>query len=332
MFSVVITNYNYAAYLTSSIESVLAQDFEDYELIVVDDCSTDHSREVIEGFSSRFSHVKSVFHTENRGHAGAFNSGILSSNSDYVIFLDADDVMHKNCLSSVLSFIQANTSFSLCHFYLRLVDSDGAPFGIYPYRLDAKTAKFKLRFTGRYNTCVTSGMVFSRSFLSAVYPIHQQDFSQGADGFLAAVAPFYGEVLKLDKVLCDYRRHDSNHSLFDKNVQNRSRWVMEHNNKRYFYINELNNRNGDVSRDYKYRDPVSIEALVKAYCWNDEVKHSFSDALAFRRKIVVFSLINLFLFGTKRDLLSFIFIFTPSFIYKFSSEIKLRKLFGLKQS
>lgn len=87
--SVVIPTYNYGRFLGEAIQSVLDQTFEDFELIVVDDGSTDNTKEVVDSFADP--RVKYIYQ-ENRGHSAANNVGILASKGEYVAILDADDV------------------------------------------------------------------------------------------------------------------------------------------------------------------------------------------------------------------------------------------------
>ena len=87
--SVVVTTYNRAALLPRAIRSVLAQTYEDYELIIVDDCSTDDTPDVIRTFVD--SRIRVVRHAENTGQSAAINTGIRLARGEYIAFLDDDD-------------------------------------------------------------------------------------------------------------------------------------------------------------------------------------------------------------------------------------------------
>lgn len=87
--SVIIAAYNYDRFLGEAIESVLHQTFEDWDLVVVDDGSTDSTSDVVGSFQD--SRIRYVYQ-ENRGHAGARNRGIQESSGVYIAFLDADDL------------------------------------------------------------------------------------------------------------------------------------------------------------------------------------------------------------------------------------------------
>ena len=87
--SVIIPTCNRCAYLARAIKSVLAQTYTDFEIIVVDDASTDDTREVVAQFKGN--PIKYIRHKENKGGAAARNTGIVNSQSEYIAFLDDDD-------------------------------------------------------------------------------------------------------------------------------------------------------------------------------------------------------------------------------------------------
>ena len=91
-FSVIIPGYNVQDYVSKAIESVLNQDFTDYELIFIDDCSTDKTSEVV----SKYKEVKLIRNIENMASGGARNVGLDKANGEYVIFLDADDYLYAD--------------------------------------------------------------------------------------------------------------------------------------------------------------------------------------------------------------------------------------------
>ena len=90
--SVIIPTYNRLSMLKEAVDSVLAQDFEDFELIVVDDGSTDGTADEVIRYGGR---VKLLQHGENRGVSAARNSGILHAKGKYIAFLDSDDLWVK---------------------------------------------------------------------------------------------------------------------------------------------------------------------------------------------------------------------------------------------
>ena len=100
--SVIIPNYNHGHYLANAINSILTQSFVDYEIIVVDDGSTDNSREVASSFGEKICYIWQ----ENKGLGGARNTGILASNSEFISLLDADDEWEPDYLEQMVHLAQ----------------------------------------------------------------------------------------------------------------------------------------------------------------------------------------------------------------------------------
>ncbi len=101
--SIVIPNYNQARYVSDAINSVLAQTYSSYEILVVDDGSTDDSREVLAGFGVQIRYIWQ----ENQGLAGARNTGIRAAQGEFLALLDADDIWLPDFLRTMVSIADA---------------------------------------------------------------------------------------------------------------------------------------------------------------------------------------------------------------------------------
>lgn len=121
-FSIVIPTYNRADFLPKAIESVLAQTFADWELIIVDDGSTDNTKEVVSLYSdSRITYI----YQENAERSAARNNGMAHSVGEYVLFLDSDDYYLSDFLAELNSEIEKNGNESCLYFHNVLVEHDG---------------------------------------------------------------------------------------------------------------------------------------------------------------------------------------------------------------
>lgn len=87
--SVIIPTYNRALFLHDAITSVLKQTYQDFEILVIDDCSKDNTQEIVSSFHDK--RIRYIRHEANKGEAGSRNTGIRNSNAEYVAFLDDDD-------------------------------------------------------------------------------------------------------------------------------------------------------------------------------------------------------------------------------------------------
>ncbi len=107
-FSVIIPVYNVEKYLEACINSAINQDYDDYEIILVDDGSIDESGNICDEFSDRFNYIK-VIHKKNGGLSDARNEGIKKAKGDYLVFIDSDDYLCKNdALSNIAKIIDSS--------------------------------------------------------------------------------------------------------------------------------------------------------------------------------------------------------------------------------
>jgi glycosyltransferase involved in cell wall biosynthesis len=103
MFSIIIPSYNRANHLPKAIESVLAQSFTDWELIIVDDGSTDNTRELVASYNDP--RIKYIYQ-ENAERSAARNNGIRNAKGEWICFLDSDDVYAPNHLQVISEYIE----------------------------------------------------------------------------------------------------------------------------------------------------------------------------------------------------------------------------------
>lgn len=129
--SVIITTYNRADLLPRAVNSVLSQTFEDYEVIIVDDCSTDHTQEVIAKFAD--SRIRPLRHEVNRGASAARNTGIANALGEYIAFLDDDDELTPNSVMGRVTVMEESPpEVGMCYGSVSIFDdSTGATTSIH---------------------------------------------------------------------------------------------------------------------------------------------------------------------------------------------------------
>ena len=109
-FRIIIPNYNNGAFLRQCIDSVLNQSFKDFEIIIVDDVSTDNSREIIKEYEERHYNIKAILLEEKKWNGGSRNEAIkVPTDSTYTMFLDSDDWFDDDsCLQTIYDIIINN--------------------------------------------------------------------------------------------------------------------------------------------------------------------------------------------------------------------------------
>ena len=110
LVTVLIPTYNRGWVLKEAIDSVLSQDFEDFELIVVDDGSTDNTQDILDGYDRDIM----VLRQDNRGVSAARNAGIASASGRFIAFLDSDDLWLPGKLASQVDFFNSNPEALIC--------------------------------------------------------------------------------------------------------------------------------------------------------------------------------------------------------------------------
>ena len=206
LFSVIINNYNYEAYVGRALESIDAQVFRSFEIIVVDDGSTDKSREIVCAHPTA-----TLIGTERLGQARACLEAVRHAGGSYIYILDADDEADAHLLQNVAAELKPGVS--KVQFQMTPVDAAGrqiAPvFPRYPDSYDSAAMMADVRSTGIYITPQTSGNVFARTLFDDVDDI---DYERAIDGVLLLLSPFAGSVRSIPKPLALYRLHGRNES------------------------------------------------------------------------------------------------------------------------
>jgi len=219
--SVILDNYNYAEFLPQAIESVLSQTFVDFELIIVDDGSTDNSRDIIEKYND--SRIAKVF-KENGGQTSAFNAGLEAASGFIVAFLDSDDYWYPQKLENIA---QAHKISHIVQHYL--AENGGSIYRKIASGVDWSAAL--LEYGYMYQHSPTSALSFKREVLAPFFPLADSAEMRGyTDGCVLMLAMTQAKVMCLDDVLGFYRVHgknlnanrtDSGAALWDVSVRQR---------------------------------------------------------------------------------------------------------------
>jgi glycosyltransferase involved in cell wall biosynthesis len=217
--NILINNYNYGRFLHESIDSALNQTYPHVEVIVVDDGSTDNSREIIASYGGQIIPVLK----ENGGQASTFNAGFAACSGDVVCFLDADDVFLPEKVALVLKAWQENSHSCLVYHQLQSLNAQnkkiGKPWPPTVWRGDIRNRVE--RSGGWWPRPTTSGLCCSRSYLERILPMPTEPYKLCADAYVADLAPFLGSVTGISLPLALYRLHGQN--LFSSYTNKRER-------------------------------------------------------------------------------------------------------------
>ena len=214
LVSIIINNYNYAAFLPEAIGSALAQTYSPIEVLVVDDGSTDRSRGIIAEYGDKLVPVMK----NNGGQASAFNAGVARSRGSIICFLDSDDYFAPDKVERIVAVFEQPEFLSkpmMVHHPLSIV---GDTAGILAGRMIGRRHSSPLNlyeFARRYRFVhyragPTTGLSFNRILADCLFPIPEDGVRTSADDFIVKGASLVGELYSLDVSLGCYRIHGHN--------------------------------------------------------------------------------------------------------------------------
>lgn len=203
--SVIISNYNYGKYIAEAIESVLAQTYQNFELIIVDDGSIDYSKDVIDQYYNNYPSIIKPVYKENGGQGSAFNAGYKIATGEVIAFLDSDDYWYENKLQRAVQYHldgydivehSLNINNEACRW---VKNKDEAQKLIEEHGIFSSFGE-------------TSSLSFKRSILDKVFPIPEEQLKICSETYVIYAALHYTPKIKtLNEVLTFYRVHGNNH-------------------------------------------------------------------------------------------------------------------------
>lgn len=139
LVTILVATYNRAAYISQAIESAQAQTFKDWNMIVLDDASTDDTVPIVRAFTINDSRISHVRHAENKGIAGNRNAGLLLAQGTYVAILDSDDVWtDQNKLKRQIAYMTEHPDCVAVGTQVSVIDENGVEAGSISYETSNK--------------------------------------------------------------------------------------------------------------------------------------------------------------------------------------------------
>jgi len=129
LVSIITPTYNREEYLVFAIESVLSQSFKDFEMLIIDDGSTDNTKDLVKRY--RYDQRIHYFYQQNKGQSVARNTGLKQARGEYICFLDSDDLFKPDKLTRQIAFLKSNPEISITHSDEELIDEKGHVFSMY---------------------------------------------------------------------------------------------------------------------------------------------------------------------------------------------------------
>ncbi len=252
-----VTNHNYGRFLAAAIDSALAQSHTPLEVLVVDDGSSDASREILAGYGAR---IRTILKQQG-GQASAFNAGFAAARGELICFLDADDLWFPDKVARVVEAHREGPAL-VCHD-LTLAYEDGQTGPASSWCLATNTSLARgsvipelLARGAGWQFSPTSGMSITRAVAQALAPLPEVDWPICADNPVAYGAAWLGVVGALEQALGVYRVHGSNQFLLPSSHES---WIIrfrgvEDPARRLAYLKDFVRRHGGEAPDLDLRD------------------------------------------------------------------------------
>jgi glycosyltransferase involved in cell wall biosynthesis len=201
--SVLINNYDYGRYLRQCIDSVLGQDYPDFEVIVVDDGSSDDSRDVIASYGAAIIPVLK----ENGGQASCFNAGFAAASGDVLLLLDADDMFLPGKLGKVTDVFERH-GIDWCFDRVTTEADATASAEVAVTQIDKRESMRRGIFPSI--PVPTSGLSFRTALLAQILPMPLAQGVVLSDNYLKFAAAYLGRGALVETPLTFQRLHESN--------------------------------------------------------------------------------------------------------------------------
>jgi glycosyltransferase involved in cell wall biosynthesis len=249
LVTILTPTYNRASYIAAAIESVLAQTYPNWELIVIDDASTDGTGAVVENFiekekaarggTSRISYIRQP---KNVGIAKNRNTGLEKARGKYVAVLDSDDIwIDPDKLKKQIDFLKKNTGYGIVGSWVKKIDAHGGDIG--GLRFCTDDASIRKNMLRRHQFAHSSAVFLKQAMIDAGG--YSEDYTIGDDyDLMLAIGKKY-KLANLAEFTTAYRIHDENITR-----TKRAQHVREHLT---------------IIKKYRRDYPGYWSALVKAY-------------------------------------------------------------------
>ena len=196
--SVVMSVYNGEKYLREAVESTLNQTLTDFEFIIINDGSTDKTREILEGYNDP--RIR-LFNNANKGLTKSLNEGIQYSKGEYIARMDGDDISLPNRFERQVVFMDSHIEIAMCGTWAEFTDKDGNNNGLYKTPVSSGEIHAMLI---RHNPFIHSSVIIRKSIFDKV-GLYDESFRRVQDYELwTRIVPLF-ETANLPEVLLKYR-------------------------------------------------------------------------------------------------------------------------------
>jgi glycosyltransferase involved in cell wall biosynthesis len=257
LVSVLMPVYNGAKYLRESIQSILGQTFGDFELVIVDDGSTDDTPSVIQEFSRKDARVR-AHRQNNQGHVGALITGLEKVRGTYVARMDGDDVSLPARLAAQVSYLESHPDVGVLGTAATVIDADGSP--VVPVRFP--TQHWVIRWALCFSSAIIHPSAMMRRSVLQKAGGYDHAMKHAEDYDLWRRLSLVTRLANLEDVLLLLRKHEKNVSA--SNAGEELRFSLQVANRVVADLLGESVPAGLVARAWEQRARTSADAIAVA--------------------------------------------------------------------
>lgn len=256
--SILLPVYNAGSFLNDTLMSLIQQNFDDFEIICIDDCSTDNSYEILEKFKKNYpDKVVLLKNEKNLGIVGTLNKGFEKARGKYIARMDADDISHPQRLKKQFSYMEKHPEIGIC--------------GCQVYKFGATNRKVYLprssedvKATLLFNCCLIHPSVVMRTEVIKKNNIrYSTDFEYAEDFEFWTRAMEFCEIANLKERLLKYRVHSKSisSSRFSRQKELEKNIIKKQMKK---YFSQLSNEETDLISGFEQLNLTNVPKLHSA--------------------------------------------------------------------
>jgi len=243
LITVVIAVYNTEKYIREAVQSILDQTFTNFELIIIDDASTDNTLEILQSFKD--DRIVLISNKTNQGIPKNANTALKLAKGEYIAKMDGDDISHPKRLERQLAYLNNNPEVVICGSWAQIFDADDVLIRTPVLHNEIKAGLLFL------NVMFNPAIMFRSSLYKHYGCCYNEDFPVLEDYTLWLDALDQVKFANVPEVLLKYRVHSSNISVFKKNNQE---MLNDYHHKiyiRFFNKLQVNYNDADLIRHRK---------------------------------------------------------------------------------
>lgn len=203
--------YNAGDFLVEALDSILSQTYQNFELIIINDGSTDKSQKIIETYQNRYPEkIRVIYLKTKHGAFAAANRGVRISKGEYIAPMDSDDISEPERIEKEIDFLQKNPDYIVVGTHAKIIDKNGEEIGKKAFPINHQDIYQKFF---EVNPIVHPSCMIRRSLMPEKTTLYRDKFGVNDDYYTLFVLLRFGKFANIPEFLFNYRIHQNNSSL-----------------------------------------------------------------------------------------------------------------------